>query len=243
MAVNEDLIKKYNLSDREAEIAALILEGLDNGKIARKSFITVATVKTHVYNLFNKVGVRNRYELISLFQSGPKKDLEPKVFRQPKLVYLIIAGLGFLTLLTFFTAQFLINRPGPLKIHREVVGREKPVSFSKASLPGNIQSIPDGLDPLTVARWFYHIGSVQKNRELWQKLLTKDDWSKAKEDSVWHLLAEKGRSYYFVYIGENEPNYKKYFFQRQEKGKDLGNPGPIIVVREDGKWRVRLANP
>ncbi len=243
MIIKEDFIKKFNLSDREAEVAVLILDGLDNRKIAQKLFIMVATVKTHVYNLYNKAGVRNRYELISLIQSGFDGMERLKKPRRLNMVYFIPVGLGVLVFLALFTVQFFLGHPASQDIYRKKPRRDKLVAFSEANIPQNIQSIPKGLDPLTTARWFFHIGSVQKNRELWQKLLTKDDWSKAKMDSIWSLLAEKERSYYFVNIGEDEPERKKYFFQRQVDGNDFGNPGPIVVIREDGEWRVFSANP
>ncbi len=242
MALNKDLIKKYNLSDREAEIAVLVLKGLDNGKIAEKLLITLATVKSHIYSIFNKVGVRNRYELFNLIRPGSFIDPDRSIKRR-NLIYLTAAGLGVLVLLIIFTDQFLFGRIMPHGLQRKAPGHEKLVVFSAKDLPDNIQSIPDNLDPLTLARWFYHIGSVQKNRELWQQLLTKDDWSRAKKESIWRLLAERGRSYYFVKLKEDKPEYKKYYFQRQVNGKDLGRPGPIVVVREEGKWRVEGATP
>ncbi|MEV8569253.1 response regulator transcription factor [Streptomyces sp. NPDC051322] len=50
------------LTRREAEILALIAEGLSNPEIARALHISPATVKTHINNLFAKTGVRDRVQ-------------------------------------------------------------------------------------------------------------------------------------------------------------------------------------
>ncbi len=50
------------LTDREREILALVAEGLSNAQIARRLGIRVATVKFHLQNVFQKLGVRNRTE-------------------------------------------------------------------------------------------------------------------------------------------------------------------------------------
>ncbi|MCI2062531.1 MAG: helix-turn-helix transcriptional regulator [Eubacteriaceae bacterium] len=59
-----DLIMTYNLTAREAEVAILILEGYDNTKIMETLFISKSTVKTHIRNIFLKIGVSSRMELI-----------------------------------------------------------------------------------------------------------------------------------------------------------------------------------
>lgn len=50
------------LSPREVEIVALIDRGLSNKQIAAQLFITLATVKNHVHNILDKLGVRGRAE-------------------------------------------------------------------------------------------------------------------------------------------------------------------------------------
>jgi DNA-binding CsgD family transcriptional regulator/GAF domain-containing protein len=59
---------KYHLTDREAEIALLVSQGFTNEEIARKLSISRLTVETHMKNLFEKVGVRNRVGLSSLLR-------------------------------------------------------------------------------------------------------------------------------------------------------------------------------
>lgn len=48
------------LSERETEIVCLLAAGRTNGDIAGELFISLATVKTHVSRIFDKLGVDNR---------------------------------------------------------------------------------------------------------------------------------------------------------------------------------------
>lgn len=53
------------LTDREREIAALVIEGLTNREIATALSISVNTVKRHLKNAFLKTNVRSRPELVA----------------------------------------------------------------------------------------------------------------------------------------------------------------------------------
>ena len=53
----------YNLSDREYEIAELMYINLKNTEIAKQLSISENTVKSHVKNIYKKVGVSCRFEL------------------------------------------------------------------------------------------------------------------------------------------------------------------------------------
>lgn len=48
------------LTDREAQVAALIAHGLTNAEIAARLVVEPGTVKTHVASIGRKLGVRNR---------------------------------------------------------------------------------------------------------------------------------------------------------------------------------------
>jgi len=54
------LCPKNKLTEREKEIINLVMEGLSNKQIAKRLFITERTVKSHLGNIFNKVGINNR---------------------------------------------------------------------------------------------------------------------------------------------------------------------------------------
>ncbi len=62
----DNFIKEYDLTSREAEIIKLILRGNSNNDISDELSISLATVKTHVHNIFDKTGVRSRTELMSI---------------------------------------------------------------------------------------------------------------------------------------------------------------------------------
>jgi DNA-binding NarL/FixJ family response regulator len=51
------------LSQREREIVALVAQGFKNKEIAEKIFISEQTVKNHLHNIFDKLGVSDRLEL------------------------------------------------------------------------------------------------------------------------------------------------------------------------------------
>lgn len=54
------------LTPREAEVLALVAEGLGNGEIAARLFVSVSTVKTHINALFAKLDVQTRAQAIAL---------------------------------------------------------------------------------------------------------------------------------------------------------------------------------
>jgi DNA-binding NarL/FixJ family response regulator len=53
------------LTAREAEIVALICDGLGNREIAQRLVVTEATVKTHVNHVLAKTGARDRAQLVA----------------------------------------------------------------------------------------------------------------------------------------------------------------------------------
>ncbi|NIO80033.1 MAG: hypothetical protein GTN53_05710 [Candidatus Aminicenantes bacterium] len=64
----ERLFAKYKVSGREQEIIRLILKGKSNKDIEDDLYISIKTVKSHIYNIYQKLGVKNRLELIHLIQ-------------------------------------------------------------------------------------------------------------------------------------------------------------------------------
>jgi len=55
--------RNYGLTKREMDILATIVAGLSNKEIARKFSLSEDTVKHHLTNIFDKVGVASRLEL------------------------------------------------------------------------------------------------------------------------------------------------------------------------------------
>jgi DNA-binding NarL/FixJ family response regulator len=59
------------LTERETEVLRLMAEGLANREIAARLFVTEATVKTHVNNVFGKLDVGDRAAAVAwAFRSG-----------------------------------------------------------------------------------------------------------------------------------------------------------------------------
>jgi len=57
-----------NLTSKELQVYELILEHKTNKEIAALLFISSATVKTHINNIYRKLGTKSRSELIQLFK-------------------------------------------------------------------------------------------------------------------------------------------------------------------------------
>lgn len=59
---SEDYIHSIHLSDRECEVLRLIVEGQTNQEIASYLYLSTNTVKSHIRNIFNKMGTNHRVQ-------------------------------------------------------------------------------------------------------------------------------------------------------------------------------------
>ncbi len=57
---NNSKTNAFGLTERELEVLALIVDGLNNLEIAKKLFITRATAKAHVHSILQKLYVKDR---------------------------------------------------------------------------------------------------------------------------------------------------------------------------------------
>jgi len=57
------------LTPSEMKVVALVSEGLTNQQVADALFVSVATVKTHLTHVFQKLDLRNRTQLVSVLQA------------------------------------------------------------------------------------------------------------------------------------------------------------------------------
>ena len=59
-----DVLIQKGLSNREAEVAELVTKGLSNKEVANQLFVTEKTVKFHLTNIYKKMNVKSRAQLI-----------------------------------------------------------------------------------------------------------------------------------------------------------------------------------
>jgi DNA-binding CsgD family transcriptional regulator len=70
----DSLQQSHGVSARELEILKLILDGKSNKQIEDMLFISVHTVKCHVYNLYRKIGVKNYRQLTHFVASRQQEN-------------------------------------------------------------------------------------------------------------------------------------------------------------------------
>lgn len=61
--------KKYQLTAREQDILLLLLHNKNNQEISEELAISVGTAKTHAHNIFSKIGVSKRQQLLDKYQT------------------------------------------------------------------------------------------------------------------------------------------------------------------------------
>ena len=59
------LCRAYALSQREREVVALLVAGLDTRAITERLFISAHTVQDHLKSVFEKIGIHSRRELLA----------------------------------------------------------------------------------------------------------------------------------------------------------------------------------
>jgi len=69
-ALFEAFLEKYGITGREREIILMVVQGKSNVVIARELVVSLATVKTHLHNIYGKIGVKSRYDLLARVRSG-----------------------------------------------------------------------------------------------------------------------------------------------------------------------------
>lgn len=66
ICLSKESLKGCSLSYREQEILKLIQQGYSNTEIAEQLVVSINTVKTHIQNIFEKLGVHNRWKAVSI---------------------------------------------------------------------------------------------------------------------------------------------------------------------------------
>ena len=70
----EMLTEEYRISKREREIIELILKGKSNKEIEDILCISFSTVKNHIYNVYQKMGINSRGQLMHLAMTFPRNE-------------------------------------------------------------------------------------------------------------------------------------------------------------------------
>lgn len=80
-----DVLIQNGLSNRESEVAVLVTQGLSNKEVANQLFVTEKTVKFHLTNIYKKMSVKSRAQLIvwCLPHMGFVDREEKQVSQQP----------------------------------------------------------------------------------------------------------------------------------------------------------------
>ena len=63
---NQPAAPGQDLTERELEVLALMVEGLNNTQIAGRLTVSSSTIKSHVSNILSKLGVASRTEAVTL---------------------------------------------------------------------------------------------------------------------------------------------------------------------------------
>lgn len=73
-----EVARKFQISQREREIMELILQGKSNKDIEEMLFISYNTVKNHLYNLYQKLGVNSRGQMVHVMLQALKIEESKK---------------------------------------------------------------------------------------------------------------------------------------------------------------------
>ena len=58
-----------SLTQKQKEVICLLLEGKSNKEIENELFISIHTVRNHIYNIYKRLGIKNRVELVNLIRN------------------------------------------------------------------------------------------------------------------------------------------------------------------------------
>lgn len=81
---DRDAALRCGLSNREAEIFALLAKGLGNREIGRELHISPNTARTHIDNIYQKLKVSNRIEAVNHVRSSRRGKVTPIAQAQPR---------------------------------------------------------------------------------------------------------------------------------------------------------------
>ena len=65
-SVTQTHIPGNELTEREQDVLRCLVDGMNNNEIAEKLYISLGTVKFHISNIFQKLGVNSRVEVVKI---------------------------------------------------------------------------------------------------------------------------------------------------------------------------------
>ncbi|MHC4463413.1 MAG: response regulator transcription factor [Planctomycetota bacterium] len=65
--------RRYHMTPRELQVAKLICQGFNNGEITGSLKVRNGTVKTHLRNIYRKIRVKNKIEMLLKFVDDAAK--------------------------------------------------------------------------------------------------------------------------------------------------------------------------
>jgi DNA-binding CsgD family transcriptional regulator len=74
--VTETCRRNYSLTSRESEIIERLLDGKTNQELADALFISRKTVENHLYNIYQKMDVKNRVQMIGTLRNWNRVEWE-----------------------------------------------------------------------------------------------------------------------------------------------------------------------
>jgi DNA-binding NarL/FixJ family response regulator len=80
--------RRTGLTSREAEVIALITQGLSNEEIAARSYLSVNSIKTYIRSAYRKIGVTGRSQAVlwgveNGFRPDILRSIDPALARRP----------------------------------------------------------------------------------------------------------------------------------------------------------------
>lgn len=63
-------LQQYQITNREKEIINLLVQGMQNKEISQRLWISESTVKTHIQNIYKKLGIQNRVQLVNFLKEN-----------------------------------------------------------------------------------------------------------------------------------------------------------------------------
>ena len=63
---------RISFTEREKEVLSLLLKGKSNKEISNLTFVSTETIKTHLQNIYRKLGVKSRLEAVALLWKEKK---------------------------------------------------------------------------------------------------------------------------------------------------------------------------